>query len=80
MNNQTSAVDLHMHTTFSDGKLTPTQLVRLLVQRKVTIASITDHDSTEGLSEAFNEAELFPNLEFNFITLIKKFFQNMSLK
>ena len=63
MNNQTSAVDLHMHTTFSDGKLTPTQLVRLLVQRKVTIASITDHDSTEGLSEAFNEAELFPNLE-----------------
>ena len=58
-----SDVDLHMHTTFSDGKLTPAELVNLLVEREVRIASITDHDSTEGLGEAFEEASLFPELE-----------------
>jgi len=47
-------VDLHLHTTFSDGRLTPTELVRLCVQRGLKIVSITDHDSTEGLSEAFD--------------------------
>lgn len=55
-------VDLHMHTTRSDGRLTPTALVRLLTERKVSVASITDHDSTMGLDEAFEEAQHHPDL------------------
>ena len=57
-----AVVDLHMHTTYSDGILTPTELVRLVAKQGVTIASVTDHDSTEGLDEAFAEAEAHPGL------------------
>ena len=63
--------DLHMHTTLSDGKLTPTELVRLLHTRGVEVAAISDHDSTEGLDEAFAEAErlggiqLIPGVEIS---------------
>jgi len=63
-NDQTPAsrIDLHMHTTLSDGKLTPTQLVELLDRRGVSIAAITDHDSIEGLDEAFDVAKGHPRL------------------
>ncbi len=54
--------DLHLHTTLSDGRLSPTELVRLLAERKVSVASITDHDSTMGLDEAFEEARQHPDL------------------
>ena len=55
-------VDLHLHTTASDGRLSPTQLVALLAKQGLQVAAITDHDSTEGLAEAFSAAESFPNL------------------
>ena len=45
-------IDLHMHSTRSDGRLTPTELVKLLAHREVSVAALTDHDSTEGLDEA----------------------------
>jgi len=57
-----SKVDLHLHTTRSDGRLSPTELVRLLVAQGVATAAITDHDSTEGLDEAFAEAARQPGL------------------
>ncbi len=45
-------IDLHTHTSFSDGTLTPTQLVH--EARKIGLAAIavTDHDTCDGLSEA----------------------------
>lgn len=55
-------VDLHLHTTASDGVLTPTQLVTVGGQRKMKIMAITDHDTTNGLAEAFSTAENFPGL------------------
>ena len=55
-------IDLHMHTTYSDGKLTPTELVRLLHDRGVDIAAVSDHDSTEGITEALAAAEAYPDL------------------
>ena len=48
--------DLHLHTTASDGRLTPTELVRLVAERGVPVAAVTDHDSTEGMEEAEREA------------------------
>lgn len=55
-------IDLHMHTTASDGRLSPTELVQLLAQRRVHIAAISDHDNTDGLDEALAEATRHPGL------------------
>jgi len=56
------AVDLHSHTTASDGSLTPRELVRKAVKHGVRVLAITDHDSTDGLAEAFDEARSHPGL------------------
>lgn len=50
-------VDLHLHTTFSDGNLSPTELVRLCTNRGLNAIAITDHDSTDGLPEALAIAD-----------------------
>ncbi|MDP6360212.1 MAG: PHP domain-containing protein, partial [Planctomycetota bacterium] len=55
-------VDLHLHTTASDGTLTPTQLIDLIGGSGIRIAAVTDHDSTSGLSEAFEAASRYPDL------------------
>lgn len=55
-------IDLHMHSTRSDGRLTPTELVEVLAQREVDIAALTDHDTTEGLDEAIAAAAAHPTL------------------
>src|SRR5437764_1791435 len=63
-------VDLHSHTTASDGVLSARELVRLAVRHGVRVLAVTDHDSTEGLPEAIEEAaghglEIVPGLEIN---------------
>ena len=55
--------DLHLHTTFSDGNLTPTQIVDLCADRGIRYAAVTDHDSTEGVAEALGAALRHPDLE-----------------
>ena len=45
-------VDLHMHSTASDGQYTPTELVELAKQHGLEAISITDHDTVDGLAEA----------------------------
>ena len=46
--------DLHTHTTFSDGALTPAQLVKKAKQAGLAVISITDHDNVNGLDEAIS--------------------------
>jgi predicted metal-dependent phosphoesterase TrpH len=58
----TGGVDLHTHTTASDGMLAPRELVRAAVRRGVRVLAITDHDSTDGLPEAVEEAARHPPL------------------
>jgi predicted metal-dependent phosphoesterase TrpH len=45
-------IDLHLHTTASDGLLLPELLVERAAQAGLTIISITDHDSVAGIDEA----------------------------
>lgn len=45
-------VDLHLHSTCSDGVLSPTALVGLLAQSGVRMFALTDHDTVAGLEEA----------------------------
>ncbi len=52
------AVDMHMHSTMSDGALTPTELVERAARSRVEVMALTDHDTTAGLSEARHAAEL----------------------
>ena len=47
-----STIDLHVHTTASDGTLSPSDTVRRAAELGVALLSITDHDTTEGIPEA----------------------------
>ena len=66
-----SRADLHLHSTISDGRLTPTQLVDLAYKNGVRIMSLTDHDIVDGLPEAFAAASkhsgltLIPGIEMS---------------
>ena len=56
-------VDLHLHTVASDGRLTPTEMVDLIASKGITVAAISDHDSTNGVKEAVEAAKAYQNLE-----------------
>jgi len=58
----TGGVDLHAHTTASDGTLSPRELVSAAGRRGVRVLAVTDHDSTDGLRDAFDEAAKHPPL------------------
>ncbi|MCB9452129.1 MAG: PHP domain-containing protein [Anaerolineaceae bacterium] len=62
-------IDLHLHTTASDGRLTPTELVLVARRLKLTIISITDHDTTDGIPVARVSAQgnltIIPGIELS---------------
>ena len=62
-------IDLQTHTTASDGKLTPAELVSLAIKNKLAAIAITDHDSVNGLDEAIKAAkediEIIPGVEIS---------------
>lgn len=45
-------VDLHMHTTASDGGLTPADLILRACEKSLNVIAITDHDTTDGVKPA----------------------------
>lgn len=47
-------VDLHTHSTASDGQYAPAELVRRAKDRGIQVLALTDHDSLEGLPEALD--------------------------
>ena len=60
--------EIHMHSTFSDGAFSPTRLVDIAKGNGVSVLSLTDHDTFEGISEfmAATKAEEifgFPGIE-----------------
>lgn len=52
--------DLHNHTTFSDGLLTPTEMINRALKNDVEFFAITDHDTVSGLPEAINVSKSLP--------------------
>jgi predicted metal-dependent phosphoesterase TrpH len=52
-----STVDLHTHSTASDGDMNPSAVVSLAHANGIRILSLTDHDTVDGLAEAEKEAE-----------------------
>jgi 3',5'-nucleoside bisphosphate phosphatase len=66
----TGKIDLHAHTTASDGRLTPFALVDLAIEKGLTLLAVTDHDSTEGVAPALIHAagstlEVWPGVELS---------------
>jgi predicted metal-dependent phosphoesterase TrpH len=55
-------VDLHLHTTASDGQLSPTELIEQVAGTSLRIVAVTDHDSTEGMAEARDATARHPHL------------------
>ena len=51
-------IDLHVHSTASDGSYTPLELVHYAIEKGLIAFALTDHDTTAGIDEALNEAEL----------------------
>jgi len=63
-------VDLHVHTTASDGYYSPRQVVEMAVELGIRVLAIADHDSTDGVAEAQRAAEatsleVIPAVEIN---------------
>lgn len=45
-------IDLHIHTTCSDGQFSPEETIRMAHQAGVTVAAVTDHDTVSGIVAA----------------------------
>ena len=62
-------VDLHAHTTFSDGLLTPEALVARAIEKRLGALAVTDHDTVEAIPRARAAAaghlELVPGIEMS---------------
>jgi 3',5'-nucleoside bisphosphate phosphatase len=63
-------IDLHTHTSFSDGSQTPTELVEEAASRGLAALAVTDHDTVDGLPEALAAGErlgvqIIPGVEIN---------------
>lgn len=67
-------IDLHVHSTCSDGTLTPMELVTLASSLGLSAFALTDHDCTDGIAEALQAAaalpegkrpEVIPGIEFS---------------
>jgi predicted metal-dependent phosphoesterase TrpH len=59
-----SRADLHTHSTYSDGRLTPTELIERAVSNGLEVIALTDHDCTDGIAEALGAAQRHPPLLF----------------
>jgi predicted metal-dependent phosphoesterase TrpH len=63
-------IDLHTHSNRSDGTFQPAEVVRLAAERALDVVALTDHDTTDGLAEAFTTGsvvgvEVVPGVEFS---------------
>lgn len=53
----TRFVDLHVHSTKSDGSYSPTELVDYAIEKGLSAFALTDHDSVDGIEEAMEYAK-----------------------
>ena len=63
-------IDLHTHSYYSDGQLSPKALVQRAIEHEVDVLALTDHDTVLGVSEAQEAAKgtsltLVPGIEFS---------------
>jgi len=66
------ASDLHMHTTFSDGRYTPEEVVNMAKEAGLHYIAITDHDTVDGIAALYEKGlypcksiHIIPGIEFS---------------
>lgn len=50
-------IDMHLHTTASDGSCTPSEVCQLAIDRNLAAIAITDHDTVDGVADAITYAD-----------------------
>jgi predicted metal-dependent phosphoesterase TrpH len=55
--------DLHLHSTASDGRLTPAQVVQEAARRGLNFIALTDHDTIDGIAAAKEAVKSYPALK-----------------
>lgn len=63
-------IDLHVHTTASDGQYTPSQIIQKASEKNLKVIAITDHDTFAGVNEAIEQGKKYglivvPGIELN---------------
>ena len=63
-------IDLHSHSTASDGEFSPSELVALAIEKNVNVLALTDHDTFDGIEEGKQAAQnknitFIPGIELN---------------
>ena len=58
-----SRIDLHIHTTASDGRFSPEEIVRKAAGLDLSAIAICDHDTVDGIAPALAAAKAFPTLK-----------------
>ncbi|MDD5287647.1 MAG: PHP domain-containing protein [Dehalococcoidales bacterium] len=54
--------DLHIHSTASDGRYSPAEIVHMAVSKGLTVIALSDHDTVDGIAPALEAAGEFPHL------------------
>jgi len=58
-----SAIDLHIHSTASDGRFSPADIVRKSAAGELNVIALADHDTVDGITPALETAGAFPKLK-----------------
>ena len=71
-------IDLHVHTTASDGQYSPSQIIEKALEKNISTIAITDHDTVAGLDEGAAAAKehgitFVPGVELNISYLTGEF-------
>ncbi|MCD7777571.1 MAG: PHP domain-containing protein [Clostridiales bacterium] len=72
-------IDLHIHTTASDGTFTPSELIEKAYNIGLKTIAVTDHDTTEGLDEALEKSKEYPSLEVIQGTELSSLYKNREI-
>jgi 3',5'-nucleoside bisphosphate phosphatase len=59
-----SQVDLHVHSTASDGRLSPPDIIGRAAEIGLKVIALTDHDTVDGIIPALDAAKAYPSLTF----------------
>lgn len=63
-------IDMHIHSTFSDGELTPLEILNVCNKKSIFVMSITDHDNISGVKQAiklnsYQNINIIPGIELD---------------
>lgn len=68
---ETKLIDLHSHTTYSDGELTPNELIYLAIENNIGTIAITDHDTLNGIKSIDKNDKLIQDSKIQMINGIE---------